>query len=148
MQFELTIYTAFKEKHHNSKIELSKFCSLRPKWYVTVSASGTHSVCVCTSNQNTKLTVIAFTSTINKCIKKLNEHNLKDDNNVQMLQNLDTDYKKMLTMILCDTDNMECMVHQCEKCPGFNNLQASLEETFSAFEFDDDIAYSQWYSTD
>ena len=142
------LYTAFKEKHPNSKIGLSKFCNLRPKWYVTVSASGTHSVCVCTSQQNTKLIVDAFTSTINKCIKKLNELNSEEDNNVQMLQNLDTDYKKMMQIIVCDTDNMECMVHHCEKCPGFNNLQAYLEGKCSAFEFDDNITYSQLDSTD
>ena len=101
------LYTAFKEKHPNSKT----FCSLQPKWCVTVSASATHSVCVCTSHQNTKLTVDAFTSTINKCIKKLNEHNLEDDNNAQMLQNLDTDYKKMMQMIIIQmTWNAWCMV--------------------------------------
>ena len=108
------LYTSFKEQHPNSKIGLSKFRSLRPNWCVTVSASGTCSVCVCISHQNTKLIVDGFTSTVNKCIKELSEHNLEDDNNVQMLQNLEIDYKKMMQMIVCDTDNMECMVHCCE----------------------------------
>ena len=108
------LYTSFKEQHPNSKIGLSKFCSLRPNWCVTVSASGTCSVCVCISHQNTKLIADGFTSTVNKCIKELSEHNLEDDNNVQMLQNLEIDYKKMMQMIVCDTDNMECMVHCCE----------------------------------
>ena len=54
------------------------FFSLWPKCCVIVSASGTHSVCVCTSNQ--KLINDAFTSTINKCINRLNELNLEDDN--------------------------------------------------------------------
>ena len=73
--------------------------------------------------------------------------NLEDDNNVQMLQNIDIDYKKVMQSIVCDTDNMECVVHCCEKCPGFNNLQTYLEGKFSAFEFDDEITYSQWDST-
>ena len=51
-------------------------------------------------NKITKLTVDAFTSIIKKCIKKLNEHNLKDDDNIQMLQNLDVDYKNMTQMIV------------------------------------------------
>ena len=59
------LYAAFKEKHPNSKIGFSKFCSLQPKWCVTVSASGTRSICVCTSHQKTKLIVDSFTSTIN-----------------------------------------------------------------------------------
>ena len=139
------LYTAFKEKHPNSKIGLSKFCSFQPKWCVTVSASGIHSVCLCTSCQNTKLIVNAFTSTMNKYIKKLNGLNLEVDNNAQMLQNLEIDYKKMMQMIVCDADNMECMVHHCV---GFKNLQAYLEGKFSAFEFDDDIIYSQWDITD
>ena len=45
----------------------------------------------------------------------------------RLLQKLDIDYKKMMQMIVCDTYNMECMVHRCEKCPGFNNLHAHLE---------------------
>ena len=121
------LYAAFKEKHLNSKIGLSTFWSLRPKWCVTDLASGTPSVCICTSHQNTKSIVDAFTSHINKCIKKLNELNLEEDNNVQMLQKPDIDYKKMMQMIVCDTYNMECMVHHCEKCSGFNNLHAYLE---------------------
>ena len=142
------LYTAFKNKYPNSKIGLSKFCSLRPKWCVTVSASGTHSVCVCTSHQNTKLIVDAFTSTINKCIKKFNEHDEEDDSNIEMLQNIDIDYKQLMQIIVCDINSMECMVHRCEKCPSFGNLQKYLEEKFSSFEFDDDITYSQWDSTD
>ena len=31
---------------------ISKFCMLERKWCVTVGASGTHCVCVCTSHQN------------------------------------------------------------------------------------------------
>ena len=54
----------------------------------------------------------------------------------------------MMQKIVCDTDNMECMVQDCEQCPGFNNLQTYLEGKFSAFEFYNDITYSQWDSTD
>ena len=53
------------------KVGFSKFCSLRPKWCVTVSSSGSHSVCVCKSHQTTKLLVHA--AKINKSYKELIE---------------------------------------------------------------------------
>ena len=63
---------AYKEKKPAHKIGLSKFCSLRPKWCVTVSSSGTHWVCVCTIHQNTKLLVDAFSANINGCMRRIN----------------------------------------------------------------------------
>ena len=40
------LYAAYKDKYPHNKIGLSKFCSQRPKWCITVSASGSHSVCM------------------------------------------------------------------------------------------------------
>ena len=60
------LYAAYEEKYPQHKIGLSKFCSLRPKWCITVSHSGSHSVCVCTIHQNTKLIVEAFASIVSK----------------------------------------------------------------------------------
>ena len=54
------LYSAFKQRHADVKIGFSKFCSLRPKWCVLAGAAGTHSVCVCTYHQNTKLLVSAI----------------------------------------------------------------------------------------
>ena len=46
MQFKRALYIIqFKEVHPECKIGFSKFCTLRPKWCVSVGASGTHSVC-------------------------------------------------------------------------------------------------------
>ena len=39
------LYTAFKDQHADLKISFSTFASLRPKWWITVSPKGTHSVC-------------------------------------------------------------------------------------------------------
>ena len=141
------LYSAFKEKYPDSKIGFSKFCSLRPKWCVTVSSSGTHSVCVCTIHQNTKLHVDSLSSTINRCIKQINENeNLEEDN--QGLQKFNIDYKTLMQMIVCDIECLECMVHRCEKCPGYNNLESFITGKFAEFEIDDDITYIQWDSTD
>ena len=49
------LYTAFKDKYPDLKINFSTFGSLRPKWCITVSPKGTHSVCLCTAHQNVKL---------------------------------------------------------------------------------------------
>ena len=73
------LYQSYKEKFSQHKIGLSKFCELQPKWCVTIS-SGTHSVCVCTVHQNTKLIVDAFCSAINKSIKKRGRDFYKNKN--------------------------------------------------------------------
>ena len=51
-------------------------------------------------------------------------------------------------MIVCDIDNMECMIHKCEKCPGFAALQTFVDEKFPEYDIDDEITYIQWDSTD
>lgn len=38
------LYVTFKERNPAMKIGFSKFCSLRPKWCVTVGSLGTHTV--------------------------------------------------------------------------------------------------------
>ena len=50
------LYVLFKEQNPVLKIGFFKFCSLRPKWCVTV---GTTSVCVYTIHQNAKVLVNA-----------------------------------------------------------------------------------------
>ena len=51
---------AFKERNLDMKTGFSKFCTLRPKWCVIAGFSGTNSVCVCTTHQNTILLVDAL----------------------------------------------------------------------------------------
>ena len=52
--------TAFKEKHTNVNIGFSKFCALRPKWYVLAGSEMTHSICVCSTHKNFALLVDAL----------------------------------------------------------------------------------------
>ena len=54
------LYTAFKKKHPNVNIGLSKFCALRPKWCVLAVSKMTHSVCVFSAHQNVVLIVDAM----------------------------------------------------------------------------------------
>jgi len=52
--------------------------------------------CVCTQHQNTSLLC--------------NAANLKQD------------YKDLVFVILCRTENRMCTIHRCESCPGKDNL--------------------------
>ena len=54
------LYTAFKEKHTNVNIAFSKFCALKPKWCVLAGSKMTHSVCVCSAQQNVVFLVDAM----------------------------------------------------------------------------------------
>ena len=57
-------YMEFKKRQENLKVGLSKFCSLRPYWCVTVDSPGMHSVCVYEIYQNLKLIVDALRANI------------------------------------------------------------------------------------
>ena len=117
------LYAAFKEKNPTYKIGFSKFCQLRPKWVITVGASGTHSVCVCTIHQNTKLMILCLPSK--------------------------TDYHDLMKKIVCSETSQNCMIHRCESCHGKDALKAYLQDMLGC-EYDDDdtISFQQWMSTD
>ncbi len=114
------LYAMFKEKYPMDKIGLSKFCSLRPKWCVTVGSTGTHSVCVCSIHQNTILLVDAA--------------------------NTGKTYKELMEMVVCSRENNECMVHRCYKCPGTTPLRAYLQDALASDQ--QEIPFKQWQSTD
>ena len=96
------LYLEFKKKHENAKVGLSKFCSLRPRWCVTVDSPGTQSVCVCEIHKNLKLMVAALPGTI--------------------------DYKELMAKQVCSLESRDCMIHRCEKCPSRSDfLEALLE---------------------
>jgi len=105
------------------KIGISKFCDLRPKYCITVGASGTHSVCVCSIHQNFKL----------------------------MLADLDKnlDYHKMMQKVVCDEISKQCMIHRCDHCPGTQPLHDFLQSmTEEDYDPDDQITFKQWMTTD
>lgn len=122
------LYASFK-KETSIKIGFSKFCDLRPKFCVTVGSSGSHSVCVCTFHQNTKLQMAG--------LKKL--HNM--------------DYKMLMSKIVCDVNSRDCMLHKCAKCPGKDALKTFLEQlvgidTDEAVDADEPVTFKQWVNTD
>ena len=113
------IYVQFNNET-NEKIGFSTFCALRPKWCVTVGASGTHSVCICTKHQNAKLAM---------CTKIV----------------LPWSYG----MCVCDIQSKDCMLHHCDQCPNIlalkNFLTGKLHENYDQ---DDAILFKKWQTMD
>ena len=105
------LYANFKSRYVGTSIGFSK-CELRPKWCVLAGSSGTHSVCVSTYHQNTKL----------------------------LLAPLNVTYQELFPLIVCDINNKECMVHRCPNCPESKTLlQDFLFHTIGDFDDDDDV---------
>ena len=116
------LYACLKEKHPTVKISFSKFCSLRPKWCLTAGASGAHSVCVCTIHQNVKLMVDAI--------------------------NTKMSYKDFVSLVVCDINNKECMVHRCKNCPGTAPLKTKLETILKEELNKEEVQFKQWTTVD
>ena len=57
-------------------------------------------------------------------------------------------YKNMLAMVVCDVQKMECMVHQCHKCPTCTTSREYVELKFQEYDIEEDITYSQWDRAD
>ena len=102
------VYTEFKSKFPEKKVEFSKFAELRPKHCVLAGASGTHSVCVCTIHQNVKLMLCAA-----------------------QLLNFPT-YHHCLARILCNPPLPRCYLGECGYCPGIETLKEDFVVTCCA----------------
>ena len=116
------MYAAFKEKHPNVKLGFSKFCTFWPNWCVLAGSSGGHSVCICSIHQNAILLADAI--------------------------NWDITYKDLISKIVCDSTRKECMMHQCESCPGRAALKQFLKKQLSDVYSESEFHYNQWDATD
>lgn len=111
------LHLEFINKHEDT-IGFSKFCELRPKWCIPVGgASGLHSVCVCEYHQNFKLLVSEIPGV--------------------------SDYKDLLQRIVCNTEQRDCMLHSCDRCPGSTALKDHLIELFNENNIDQ-VTFNQW----
>ena len=103
------LFEAYKTIEGNPEICFSSFAKLRPSHCIIAGGSGTHTVCVCTEHQNTKLQVAA-----------LGETGLI--------------YRDILEYAVCDTQNRDCMMHKCQNCDreiGVKSFLKGLECSFS-----------------
>ena len=100
----------------------SKFCILRPKWCVLAGSSGTHSVCVCSTDQNAVLLFDAI--------------------------DWEYTYKDQIKKVVCDPNNKVCMMRRCESCRGSGVLKKFLDDELSHLDMDSEFHYCQWQTTD
>ena len=83
-----------------------------------------HTVSVCEQHRNAKLLVAALPEQLN--------------------------YKNLLSELVCNLNEKNCMLHSCSQCPGRPQLQKALEKILdnNDFDVDDSIKCKQWIHTD
>ena len=116
------LFVVFKGRNPDLKIRFSNCCTVHPKWGVIACSSGTHSVFVCTTYQNTILLVDTL--------------------------NWEVTYKDLFNKVVCNLSNHACLMHRCTNCPRTNDLHKFLEEELSDVDPDFQFHYSQWKTTD
>ena len=121
-------YEQFKMHNPEVKIGFSKFAELRPKECILAGAAGTHSVCVCTLHQNTKLMLAGSK------LEALTGGELKH-------------YGHCLAAIQCNPPRIECYLGECSECPNADAFKERLQGIMDA-ELIDTVEFRQWTSTD
>ena len=56
--------------------------------------------------------------------------------------NWEVTYKDLVSKVVCDQSNCECMMHCCTNCPGTNALHKFLEEELSDIDPDFQFHYT------
>ena len=62
--------------------------------------------------------------------------------------NWDITYEDLISKIVCDSTRKECIMHQCEPCPGRAGLRQFFDEKLSDVDSESEFHYSQWDPTD
>jgi len=78
-------------------------------------STGTHAVCVCTIHQN----VILLLKSVH----------------------IEETYQDLISMMVCDQNNKDCMLQRCPNCPGESVVFKFLRSKF-------DLTFVQWITTD
>ena len=97
---------------------------------------------MCTIHQNTKLLVDAFSGNINGYMRRINRAAAGDADGEEV-EKFEVTYRDLMKIIVCDIENLKCMVHRCENCPGSDALHTYLQKKFKEYDVDDDITFSQ-----
>ena len=121
-------YHQFKVMHQGVKVGFSKFAQLRPKECVLAGKTGTHSVCVCVTHQNTKLMMAGGRLDI------LTQGELKH-------------YTDCLAFIQCEPPTADCANGVCTECRGTEALREELEAIMEENSVDS-VQFNQWVNTD
>lgn len=97
----------------------SFFASMRPKDVKLAGDPGTHTVCICSEHQNVKLKC-------RECSTAL-------------------DYRKLLNLSVCSTEDQNCMLNDCPTCPGANAIREYLKSE-NLIKDKEKITYFNWLS--
>ena len=116
------LYQYYRETFPSDKIGFSTFCSLRPKYSIFAGSYGTHSVCVCTKHQNTKLLLHAA--------------------------KVDIKYYIIINDIVCNPENQECLMRLCKKCTNIEYMERILLKHLKwnqeQIDKNKNIQYKEW----
>lgn len=113
------LYLNFVEDYCD-KLEImpkfSFFAALRTLQCITAGDPGSHNLRVCAQHENIKLKLQAWNRGLN--------------------------YRDLLEISVCSTNNIECMLHKCTKCPGIPKIKelAERNDNFSK----PSIIYKYW----
>lgn len=118
-------HAKFKDKFPDNKIGFSKFAELRPAECVLAMESyGTHTTCVCTYHQNSKLMLTALQK-----IGIFNEFKT---------------FRHLLATFNCDQVSDKCQLGECEACKTrFKEAVDKLEDDLHA-KMLDNVTFMQW----
>ena len=86
-------YNKFIEQHSTTKMNLSKFCELRPP-NVKLFDHLPHQVCLCSFHENVRLLLVA-----------LREHS-----------SLSTEFSSFIEQVTCDATSKKCVTRECSTC--------------------------------
>lgn len=59
---------------------------------------------------------------------------------------MNTDYKDLIDLLVCDSENSKCMFDECQSCPGKDSLLHILQN--EPDDMPEEITFKQWVSTD
>lgn len=59
---------------------------------------------------------------------------------------LNTNYKDLIDLLVCDSENSKCMFDECKSCPGKDFLLETL--IGETDDMPEEIVFNQWVSSD
>ena len=76
---------------------------------------------------------------VTQCVSMCQKH----QNSILAALAVDLEYKNLMKLIVCNTENRICMIHRCDSCPGKEALLKFLQNSSTVLEPDDKIIFQQ-----
>lgn len=121
------MYTLFKEQNPQTKLGRSGFYSVRPRWLVPAPS---HDICVCIYCENFNLRVTALK---NLCCNAVTYESLK---------------KLVLSLLVCDNCNLDCLFQECSFCPGSDGITIISLNLEHLLDDESEVTFAIWENND